>query len=1672
VQSATIRAYMTMQSLEPTEVKDELARVHALYQRGKLIAAFEAGRRLGPLASWPGTEGRVLAGRLAGQLGARRISDALFLRAVRADPNSELAGYYHTSALLSRRGAFAALEALRRSQFATLADRQLAGDWYGLAAHIYGHLRDFDTAEANLAKAFELAPSDSYRWVERSALFELEDEYVEALNVARRSMDMDPASRASIMQVASLLMLHDRGTEARELLRGKLQEVESAPLAFQLAHIEYEAGDYVCALGSLEFGERLAPIPDKSLQEYLAQRRCDAYLRLGDSERALQQARLCVARQYQAFVERIESGKHEARRTQLAVAFVRQHHMTCAPATLTAISQYWSKPVDHLEVAEDICYDGTPHASERRWAVEHGYVAREFRVDWDSAQALIDRGVPFTLTTVYPASAHLQAVIGYDALRGTLVIRDPMQPTQGEFAEKPLFGFSAANGPRGMLLVPVEQAQRVADLSLPEAQLYDLLHEMQCALTEHRRDDALSACTRLAAMAPGHRIALEARRSLANYDANHAEMLAAVDQLLRLYPEDIPLRLHRAALIGQLRPQAEYIAYLQAQIQGPASDAMFELRFAQALLADARKHVQAVKLLKRVLRSMPFSAETFATLANFEWEDGASLWATELYRLASTLEITNEGAAQTYFRAARQVREHERALEYLHSRVRRLGHLSSAPVITLFRCPHELDRTPEALDELNAALARDPDDAALALFAAGALASLSDFDRVWPLLSKAEPRSRRIEWLRTAVSVQRCTGDLAASLAASRELVERLPLDLEAQSIFARLLEEVESRAAVLLHLRGVVARFPHHAGLNQLLVEWLFDEPLEVREQAIRNLLQVLSDHAWARRELAITLARQQRFDEAYAELEHARALAPDSPLYHSSLAYVHMLRGDHAAARSAHRAALAISVDLEVALHRLMDACAGQEERRAQLAYVHEQLKRQVTRGEGMLTFQELARATYEPDELLAILNEGLSARPDLWHAWVSVARQLASINRLDEAEALCDKMVARFPLLPRVHVERAEIRRLRANRAGEREALQEALRLSTGWSQACISLADSFEADGRLADSRAVIESAIRHSPTEAYPHGYLADMLWRQGERKLAVDRIVRALQLDPGYEWGWQTLKAWGEETGEPERAVALARELSASRPAEFRVWWAIASIAPGAQERMRAAERTVQLAPLSIRAHRRRLQLLMDERRYDEAFAVLGDTPWGETLPIELRAERARLIAAQGDLMAAVGAMRELLVQEPRYAEGWRLISDWHAQIGDARSCLEAAEQLHRLTPNDPVALGCLAEAHRKQSSGVDVRPWLERALELRPAYTWAAAELFDHNLQADDLDAAAAALAKLKVHSHSPATLGREIALLARRGEKRDALNLLRELLRVRGDDGGAIQATARALFRVGWHLDLLETLDIAVHDHGTHPAAGSVWVWTSTAIVPKHFFLPRDVLENGSLGRNVAGAYLEFLAQKRDARRVHRFIREHRAWLRADTMSWATTGYALFECLRLRETCEWLADWPQREGLQAWMLFNLVGALRGRGLSRQAAKVGTHAISLPRDRTIPYHCVWLAADAALLGRSEEASQMLAKLTEKQLDPDSRCLWHLTRAVLRLEEVARPDRATSYRAALDEVRSAAQAVKPKDQYRALRRYANRALWRIALMRTRRPAIATLLWLWLRMIVA
>ncbi len=99
-----------------------------------------------------------------------------------------------------------------------------------------------------------------------------------------------------------------------------------------------------------------------------------------------------------------------------------------------------------------------------------------------------------------------------------------------------------------MALVPVEQADSLEGLELPETDLYDLHHCMQLELERHDRDTAVACHQKMIETAPDHRLTYTAKLALAGYDVNPLEALAAVDALLESFPDDDHLRFARVRL--------------------------------------------------------------------------------------------------------------------------------------------------------------------------------------------------------------------------------------------------------------------------------------------------------------------------------------------------------------------------------------------------------------------------------------------------------------------------------------------------------------------------------------------------------------------------------------------------------------------------------------------------------------------------------------------------------------------------------------------------------------------------------------------------------------------------------------------------------------------------------------------------------------------------------------------------------------------------------------------------------------------------------------------------------------------------------------------------------------------------------------------------------------------
>jgi tetratricopeptide (TPR) repeat protein len=798
-------------------------RIRVLYEAGLCLQAYHLARQYHPLHAWRGTSAMILAGRLAMNLGSPRLGYALHLRAARTDGRRPEARYWAARALLDRQGAAAAWAWMRPRGETGDAALEARADWLGLKATIAARFRDFESAEALLHRAFGLAPGRPGTWVERAIVLEGQDRFAEALEAAREGLRLRPRYRRGVQVVAHLLLVLGRDDEARELLFQSATLIESGAVAGQLAALLAEQGRLREALEWLDRFEALSPLLDRAGRGWLAAKRSDALYGLGDLHGARRQAVLAANPFHAAVARRLAARALDTRRVLLPVPFVKQHHRTCTPATLASLSAFWGRPLDQSAVARAICYDGTPQHRARTWAQQNGWVVREFRVTWASARTLLDRGIPFALSTAGAMGGHEQAVVGYDAHRGTLYARDPGQPFLVEVLAEPLLEEQKWNGPSGLVFLPPEHAERLAGLELPDGDAYDLLQALQLALLAHRRYEAGAIERRMARVFSENVLALRARELLAAYDSDPARLLQSIEDSLGRFPDAPSLLFWRLSLLQNLAPPAEYVRILGEACERHPRDVALLSRLAHTLSADARERARARRLLRTLARvaHRPTQALDLLSHASILETEGRRDEALELGRFAACFEDMNEGYARTYFRAARSRGRPDEALAHLRRRFDVHGREASGPGQTLFWALESLGRRSEAFLVLERALSLRPCDPELMLFAAEAYAARRRLDRAHELLAAARGRARHATWLRTAAAVAAGRGDRAEALRSWREVLAVEPWAVDGHRAVAGILAETEGSATAVAHLRAAFARFPRHHLLFKLCAEW-----------------------------------------------------------------------------------------------------------------------------------------------------------------------------------------------------------------------------------------------------------------------------------------------------------------------------------------------------------------------------------------------------------------------------------------------------------------------------------------------------------------------------------------------------------------------------------------------------------------------------------------------------------------------------------------------------------------------------------------------------------------------------------------------------------------------------------------------------------------------------------
>ncbi len=1516
--------------------ENALNQIQLFYDDGQYLKAWKFSQLLGPLKQWRGSQEMILAGRLAFNLGSRRLGTVMHRLALRMHPNDPKVIIF---AMLTMSGRLGPWETLRRMKLhGDLANAAAANraDWHALKALSYAQLRDFQKAEYWQAKAFELAPQNPWMFVSQASILECQDRNDEATHAAENAVRIKSTYRPAIQTLANRYIESNRDLDAVKLLVQASNEIESGLVRCQLASFYRELEHYDLAMQLYKGIETFFPLisEDSKYEQWLVSVLADLNYLTGDKTKAAAIAKKSDDEFYTEFAGRLEDKSFQGQRVKLQVNYFKQHHVTCAPATLTAIADYWKKGAEHLDIVEKICYDGTPSYSERRWAAQNGFKTIEFTVTWETATALIDRGIPFTLTTIEPGNGHLQPIIGYDSFRKTLITRDPGNRHASEFLVDKMLERYASTGPRGMALVPNEHAQKLEGVTFQDSKEYDLLFNVELCLEKHLRDKANGIVTLMEQHFPDHRLTLRARASVARYDSDSQTMLATVDRMLGQYPDDVNFQLQKLGCLHELGRKEDRLSTLRQIRNSDKCHPLFWTRLAAELSDDAREKEEVHYLLKRAVRYRYFDGYGFYLLGVMAQDEGRSEEALELFRIGACLDQMNEHRAQSYFFTAQKMNRVDEALDLLHDRISRFGKKSSSPIMTLASAFDEMDQTEKSFEVLQEGMQYHDTDGDYLLYYANFCSRFGRTEQAQSLLAQAEPHTGRQQWLHCAAEQLSQNGDTATALKCVLEIIESDPLNYGAHTHAATLIANRDGKPAAIEHIRSFVDRFPNSYTMRKILIDWLVQEKLEVREAELVKFLEIHTGDAWALRELASVCADLKKFDVAAAMIEHACVVDPNSPATYGFRGEIYRKQNRLDDAIESFRKAIAITVDYDYAIHELMECCSTREQRLEQLDFIFEQLNTQTSRGDGLLRYREYAKQVLEPDDLLQSLINFLGTRNDLWQAWIALSRQLCDMQRHEAAIEVATKATKKFPLLPRTWLELASAYSACGKWDEEIDSLKRASEINASWGQVIRALSEAYDKKGDLESAKREIEKAIKLDPRSAVNFGYHADLLWRHGDREAALEKIAHAVQLDPDYDFAWSALRAWCEALGQPDYDVEVANRLCVERPKEARSWLKLAFCLDQPHQiddAITALDRALGIDPMLVSAFNHKAMLHCAAGRFDEARNVLGTTVFGDNYPIELATRRAIILAEEGDVKAALNEMLNVTELEPDYFPAWQMIADWCGGDDNLQELyMRAAHNMTRLEPQYHIAWGYLAEAHLGEGNKAEAKIHLEQALRLSPDYTYAAGQLLDLHVEAEEFDNAISVVETVAPHVSGVARLSKLIEIESLRKNQIAALQHFGELAVLETDDVEALTEAVVFLQEAGWGNEALETLRELVLKPDALPSVGDAFAFHG-AHMEQWVFVEATLDQIRDQRKVWDVAMCRFLQEAQNAGEIDRFLRVvdvEREFIRATIDGWQNLGWLFIRANMYTECIEWMFDWGIRPNAEAWALSNLAGA------------------------------------------------------------------------------------------------------------------------------------------------
>jgi cellulose synthase operon protein C len=1497
-----------------------------LFDAGKFITAYRKLEPLNGLDALTGPAGRTLAGRLARNLGADRYGVAIHLREWRRQPDPEHLGMYLAYHLGERRGPVVGLKLIESMPLKSLTPEAQA-DILSARAQLLASLRDFTRAEEALDQAFALRSNFGWLHVVRGYLLSGQDRAEEGLESYRRALEIHPTSRTAIQAVAAALTQLNRVDEAIDLLSQSAERMESGLIVLQLAHLESEIERNESALEHLRQATALLPLTsrDRQFRKGLLGFESTVAYACGDFDRAIELAEQADTPYLRTTAEHLRQHRDTGRRVVLDVGFTLQHSVTCVPATLATLTEFWRQPIKHLEIASAICYDGTPAQAEREWLEKNGFYCREFTLTWDAARALIDAGIPFTQTLTGYRMGHMQAVIGYDSRLGVLIIRDPNSRHAFEYRATELIEAMQSTGPRGMAFIPESRRGDLESIALPDCELWDENYDLARKLDKHDRRGAWQAYERMAQLDAEHRLTTFARGRLASYDGERAVLNECTDKLLTAYPNDQNQWGVKLSLLRENGTREQRLKLLGELSQKPECQSVFGHQYVDELLYDPKKRAEAAYLLRRRMHGGDVGGQVCSLMAQLRWVEGKRDEALMWRRYAACLDDKDESRAGAYFATARALNRTDEALILLRDRFARFGKANGGPGRSLAEAHDQLYQTQAAASVLEEALVARPDDEQLKLFAASFLAKIGKAADAQRHLLEAKSLCREAEWTAAAARFAYRQNHLSDAWKYAEAALAGDPLNLSTHSLASEILADLRGPEAAADHLREFVNRYPENQYLRTLLIERVEELGAEQIETESREFLKYHPQDAWAWRELGFALANQRKWNEARQAAKRAYELEPEAEAVFLLTGAVYRGVGNNDKARTCFERAISLSADNLGAIEELMKLCDNREERRTAITKIYAELKRQTIQGHSLLTVRDYAATAFEPADTLRILLEARQARPDLWQTWSALVRQLVAMERKDDALKTATAAAQRFTMLPQTLLDLADVYLMLGDAAKERGAVNRALAIDSRNGATLRRSAETYRRTNDDRRERETLQRACESEPRNVTHRGALAECLWRQDRRQEAFAAIADAIQREPLYDWGWRQLAFWSRIAGEPDRPVAMAEAITASHPASSARWLQRARILAESPDHfagcMEALDRAIEIDPRYVDAHDLRAIMLADRGDFQAALAACSPKVFAGRQPLRLAARAAIIERQRGRLDAAIAKMREVVALDSWFAFGWSKLADWLEEQGELEEALECSRRMLTIVPDAAASWGYVASGLLATGERDEARTHLRKSIEIDPSYMYGGQTLLLLDVEDKKYDDALATLKIIGPHLPEAERHAKRAWLLTLAGKHGQAIEAFQQACEAPLDEVDHLAIAVDALLQSGQAAQVRETL-LASLEKPSHPselARSLVDVLAREGNLSQIEEVLRWLPADGQDWAFAAAAYADALGDAQAAAKVASLVKRYGKALRAHTRSWSAAGAALQQCGMYEACREWMQDWQSRTDADA---------------------------------------------------------------------------------------------------------------------------------------------------------